>query len=54
MLADEQKIHKRLEKEIHPQEIVVHAITREDVWGLRCVASSFSSRDGLWQLISDS
>jgi hypothetical protein len=24
-----------LEREIHPQEIVVTASTREDVWGLR-------------------
>jgi exonuclease V len=30
-----QKIHKRLEREIHPAEIVVTATTREDVWGLR-------------------
>ncbi|ORX37445.1 exonuclease V [Kockovaella imperatae] len=30
-----QKIHKRLEKEIHPQEIVVRSETKEDVWGLR-------------------
>ena len=36
---DQQKIHKRLEREIHPQEIVVHAVTREDVWGLRYVAA---------------
>ncbi|WWD17635.1 hypothetical protein CI109_102076 [Kwoniella shandongensis] len=28
-------IHKRLEREIHPQEVVVTATTREDVWGLR-------------------
>ncbi|KAK8866159.1 hypothetical protein IAR55_001310 [Kwoniella newhampshirensis] len=30
-----EKIHKRLEREIHPQEVVVTATTREDVWGLR-------------------
>ncbi len=36
-LAESQKIHKRLEREIHPEEIIVHAVTREDVWGLRWV-----------------
>ncbi|KAK4689483.1 exonuclease V, partial [Tremellales sp. Uapishka_1] len=30
-----EKIHKRLEREIHPLEIRVTAETREDVWGLR-------------------
>ncbi|ORY23370.1 exonuclease V [Naematelia encephala] len=30
-----QKIHKRLEREIHPEEIIVRAVSREDVWGLR-------------------
>ncbi|KAL7419212.1 hypothetical protein Q5752_006049 [Cryptotrichosporon argae] len=30
-----QKIHKRLEREIHQEEITVQAVTREDVWGLR-------------------
>jgi exonuclease V len=39
VLADPvQKIHKRLEREIHPEEIIVHAVTREDVWGLRYVS----------------
>jgi exonuclease V len=32
-----QTIHKRLEREIHPEEIRVTATTREDVWGLRYV-----------------
>ncbi|WVR06097.1 hypothetical protein IAU60_003125 [Kwoniella sp. DSM 27419] len=30
-----EKIHKRLEREIHPEEVSVKANTREDVWGLR-------------------
>jgi hypothetical protein len=30
-------IHERLEREIHPEEILVVTETREDVWGLRCV-----------------
>ncbi|RXK39737.1 hypothetical protein M231_02930 [Tremella mesenterica] len=30
-----EKIHKRLEREIHPEEIAVTTTTREDVWGLR-------------------
>ncbi|OXM76093.1 hypothetical protein C364_06197 [Cryptococcus neoformans Bt63] len=29
------KVHKRLEREIHPDEVVVNTTTREDVWGLR-------------------
>lgn len=30
-------IHERLEREIHPEEILVVTETREDVWGLRSV-----------------
>jgi exonuclease V len=52
MPADEQKIHKRLEREIHPQEIIVHAVTREEVWGLRCVTGFRPSNKGFRQLTS--
>ncbi|OCF32845.1 hypothetical protein I316_05481 [Kwoniella heveanensis BCC8398] len=30
-----EKIHKRLEREIHPEEVKVQTSTRQDVWGLR-------------------
>jgi exonuclease V len=36
-LADAKVIHERLEREIHPEEILVVTETREDVWGLRSV-----------------
>jgi exonuclease V len=32
-----EKIHKRLEREIHPETVVVKTETREDAWGLRYV-----------------
>ncbi|WVO16821.1 hypothetical protein L204_104507 [Cryptococcus depauperatus] len=43
------KIHKRLEKEIYPNEVTVNAITREDVWGLRLL-NMFSSIEALLTL----
>jgi exonuclease V len=36
--VDGQVIHERLEREIHPEEILVVTETREDVWGLRYVS----------------
>jgi exonuclease V len=40
-LADAKVIHERLEREIHPEEILVVTETREDVWGLRYVFLMF-------------
>jgi len=37
-------IHERLEREIHPEEILVVTETREDVWGLRYVFSDTSMK----------
>jgi hypothetical protein len=38
-------IHERLEREIHPEEILVVTETREDVWGLRYVSPLRSASD---------
>ncbi|CAK9784624.1 hypothetical protein CC85DRAFT_299911 [Cutaneotrichosporon oleaginosum] len=39
-------IHKRLEREIHPVEVIVKATTREDTWGLRML-TMFSAIEAL-------
>ncbi|GMK54152.1 hypothetical protein CspeluHIS016_0107380 [Cutaneotrichosporon spelunceum] len=39
-------IHKRLEREIHPEEVRVQATTREDTWGLRML-NMFSALEAL-------
>ncbi|WVQ97298.1 hypothetical protein IAU59_004409 [Kwoniella sp. CBS 9459] len=44
-----EKIHKRLEREIHPEEVKVQANTREDVWGLRFL-NMFSAVEALLTL----
>ncbi|ODN78010.1 hypothetical protein L202_05096 [Cryptococcus amylolentus CBS 6039] len=40
------EIHKRLEREIHPEEVVVGTVSREDVWGLRFL-NMFSAVEAL-------
>ncbi|WVF70631.1 hypothetical protein IAT40_005424 [Kwoniella sp. CBS 6097] len=44
-----EKIHKRLEREIHPEEVKVQANTREDAWGLRFL-NMFSAVEALLTL----